>query len=73
MSLLFISHDLGVVGEISDHVVVMRHGKIREKAPVAAIFNRARTAIPGPCWPAGPRLDREPGTVDGDRRSHCWP
>lgn len=38
MSLLFISHDLGVVGEISDHVVVMRGGEIREKAPVAAIF-----------------------------------
>ncbi|MBH9553633.1 ABC transporter ATP-binding protein [Inhella gelatinilytica] len=38
MSLLFISHDLGVVGEISDHVVVMRHGEIREKAPVADIF-----------------------------------
>ncbi len=39
MSLLFISHDLGVVGEISDQVVVMRHGQVRENAPVAQIFN----------------------------------
>jgi len=38
MSLLFISHDLGVVGEISDQVVVMRQGEVREKAPVARIF-----------------------------------
>ncbi|WP_077035479.1 ABC transporter ATP-binding protein [Pelomonas sp. KK5] len=38
MSLLFISHDLGVVGEVSDHVVVMRHGVVREQAPVAEIF-----------------------------------
>ncbi|MDY0743530.1 dipeptide ABC transporter ATP-binding protein [Paucibacter sp. R3-3] len=38
MSLLFISHDLGVVGEVADHVVVMRHGQVREQAPVAAIF-----------------------------------
>jgi peptide/nickel transport system ATP-binding protein len=38
MSMLFISHDLGVVGEISDHVVVMRHGIVREQGPVARIF-----------------------------------
>ena len=38
MSVLFISHDLGVVGEIADHVVVMRNGIIREQAPVAGIF-----------------------------------
>ena len=38
MSMLFISHDLGVVGEISDHVVVMRNGIVREQGPVAGIF-----------------------------------
>jgi peptide/nickel transport system ATP-binding protein len=36
--MLFISHDLGVVGEIADHVVVMRQGTVREQAPVARIF-----------------------------------
>ena len=39
MSVLFISHDLGVVGEIADHVVVMRHGVIREQGRVADIFS----------------------------------
>jgi peptide/nickel transport system ATP-binding protein len=33
MSVLFISHDLGVVGEIADQVVVMRHGQVREQGP----------------------------------------
>ena len=40
MSVLFISHDLGLVGEIADQVVVMRHGGIREQGPVAGIFER---------------------------------
>jgi peptide/nickel transport system ATP-binding protein len=39
MSVLFISHDLGVVGEIADQVVVMRHGVVREQGPVAQIFS----------------------------------
>jgi peptide/nickel transport system ATP-binding protein len=38
MSVLFISHDLGLVGEIADHVLVMRHGILREQGPVAGIF-----------------------------------
>ncbi len=38
MSMLFISHDLGVVGEIADQVVVMRQGTVREQGPVAGIF-----------------------------------
>ncbi|WP_425256861.1 ABC transporter ATP-binding protein [Rubrivivax sp. RP6-9] len=38
MSVLFISHDLGLVGEIAQHVVVMRGGTVREQGPVARIF-----------------------------------
>ncbi len=38
MSLLFISHDLGLVGEIADRVVVMRQGRIREQGEAARIF-----------------------------------
>jgi peptide/nickel transport system ATP-binding protein len=38
MSVLFISHDLGLVGEIADSVVVMRHGLVREQGPAAQIF-----------------------------------
>ncbi len=38
MSLLFISHDLALVGEIADRVVVMRDGLVREQGAVARIF-----------------------------------
>lgn len=31
MSMLFITHDLALVNEIADQVIVMRHGKIREQ------------------------------------------
>ncbi len=44
MSMLFISHDLGVVGEIADRVVVMRAGRVREQGPVGRIFGAPRDA-----------------------------
>jgi peptide/nickel transport system ATP-binding protein len=44
MSLLFISHDLGLVGEIADQVVVMRGGQVREQGPVAQIFSAPKDA-----------------------------
>jgi len=44
MSMLFISHDLGVVGEIADEVVVMRQGTVRERGPVARIFSDPQDA-----------------------------
>ena len=44
MSMLFISHDLGVVGEIADQVVVMRGGTVREQGPVAGIFANPQDA-----------------------------
>ncbi len=44
MSMLFISHDLGVVGEIADQVVVMREGTVRERGSVARIFSDPQDA-----------------------------
>lgn len=40
MTLLFITHDLGVVAEIADNVIVMRDGKVVESGTVTDIFHR---------------------------------
>src|SRR5215831_7880918 len=42
MSVLFITHDLAVVGEIADYVVVMRNGEIREQGPAKQVFEAPR-------------------------------
>ncbi|PTT93148.1 ABC transporter ATP-binding protein [Pelomonas sp. HMWF004] len=63
MSLLFISHDLGVVGEISDHVVVMRHGQVRESAPVAQIFNAPQDAYTKALLACRPSLSENPARL----------
>ncbi len=38
-SILFITHDLGIVAELCDWVYVMRYGKVVESGRVAQIFN----------------------------------
>lgn len=39
MSMLFITHDLGIVRKIADRVCVMTNGEIVETGPVSEIFN----------------------------------
>ncbi|MFG5410334.1 dipeptide ABC transporter ATP-binding protein [Piscinibacter sakaiensis] len=58
MSMLFISHDLGVVGEIADHVVVMRHGTVREQGAVADIFQRPQDAYTRALLACRPTLEQ---------------
>jgi oligopeptide/dipeptide ABC transporter ATP-binding protein len=38
MAMIFITHDLGVIGEVADETIVMYLGKIVERAPVRALF-----------------------------------
>jgi len=63
MSMLFISHDLGVVGEIADQVVVMRHGEIREQAPVADIFHHPQDAYTKALLACRPSLTENPARL----------
>ena len=73
MSVLFISHDLGVVGEIADEVVVMRDGVVREQGPVAPIFAAPQDAYTRALLACRPSLHAQPGAADGDRRTHRRP
>jgi peptide/nickel transport system ATP-binding protein len=42
MAMLFITHDLGVVAELCDQVLVMYAGRIAEHAPVKSLFDAPR-------------------------------
>jgi peptide/nickel transport system ATP-binding protein len=60
MSVLFITHDLGVVGDIADTVVVMQAGEIKEQGPVKAIFEAPQHPYTKALLACRPRLDRRP-------------
>ena len=77
MSVLFITHDLGVVGDIADTVVVMQDGDIKEQGPVKAIFEAPQHPYTKALLACRPRLDRRPKRLPviddfmkGDGRVH---
>jgi peptide/nickel transport system ATP-binding protein len=60
MAVLFITHDLAVVGEIADYVVVMRNGEIREQGPAKRVFENPQDPYTKALLQCRPRLDRRP-------------
>lgn len=72
-SILFITHDLGVINQMADEVAVMYSGQIVEMAPVEKIFTKTEyshpyteglmLSIPRLDTPAGEKLDAIPGSV----------
>jgi microcin C transport system ATP-binding protein len=60
MSLLFITHDLGIVRRIADTVCVMNNGKIVEQGPVEQVFTSPQHAYTKALLAAEPKPDPAP-------------
>lgn len=58
MSIMFITHDLGIIAEIADYVAVMYAGKIVEAGPVWQIFSNPQHPYTKGLITCRPRLDR---------------
>ncbi|UGV27758.1 ABC transporter ATP-binding protein [Rhodopseudomonas boonkerdii] len=72
MAVMFITHDFGVVADIADRVVVLRHGKIVEEGSIDAVFRNPQhdytkallAAVPSMDPPARAPLDETNKAVD---------
>ena len=64
MSLLFITHDLGIVRRIADVVCVMNNGKIVEQGPVEQVFTTPQHAYTRALLAAEPKPDPAPPRPD---------
>jgi oligopeptide/dipeptide ABC transporter ATP-binding protein len=70
LSLLFITHDLAVVGQVADRVAVMYAGRVVEEGPAAEVLRAPRHPYTEGLLRASPTLKRGglvaiPGTVPG--------
>jgi microcin C transport system ATP-binding protein len=64
MSLLFITHDLGIVRRIADVVCVMKSGKIVEQGPVEQVFTSPQHPYTRALLAAEPKPDPAPPRPD---------
>jgi oligopeptide/dipeptide ABC transporter ATP-binding protein len=68
-AILFITHDLGVVAEIADDVVVMYAGRIVEQGDIFQIFERPKHPYTAALLNSIPKLDTTPkqklNTIEG--------
>jgi len=57
MAMIFISHDLGVIGEIADEVLVMRKGEIVEHGDVLSVFESPKHPYTRGLLACRPKMD----------------
>ncbi len=69
MAVLLITHDLGVIAEMADRVIVMYAGKVVEAAPVRALFHDHRHPYTEGLFNSLPSLERRKerlATIEGN-------
>jgi microcin C transport system ATP-binding protein len=65
MAMLFITHDLGIVRHIADHVHVMTQGKIVEHGPVERVFTTPQHVYTRQLLAAEPKKEPAPSNPSG--------
>ncbi|WP_410565437.1 ABC transporter ATP-binding protein [Acinetobacter sp. H1(2024)] len=60
MSMLFITHDLALVGEIADQVIVMRHGEIREQGLAEQVLEQSKDVYTRALLYCRPQMSQRP-------------
>ncbi|MGH8965010.1 MAG: ATP-binding cassette domain-containing protein, partial [Actinomycetes bacterium] len=68
LSLLFITHDLGVVASIADEVLVLDQGRICDSGPVSEVLGAPRHPYTRRLIESAPSLHRDAGDVASARR-----
>jgi len=68
MSILFITHDLSVIAEMADRVVVMYAGKLVEQADVVTLFHSPQHPYTKGLIGSRPSVDQDQNAADGRRR-----
>ena len=67
MSVLFITHDMAVIAEMADRVVVMFNGKIVEQGPVEQIFHEPQHDYTKKLISAVPRIGSMSGRTEPEK------
>ena len=67
MAVMFITHDMGVIAEMADRVVVMYQGEIMEEGPVEQIFHDPQHDYTKRLIAAVPRIGSMAGKTQPER------
>jgi len=70
LSLLFITHDFGVVANVADHVVVLCNGSVVEQGPMAEVLTTPKEDYTRALLAAVPRLEGEPFVLNPPHASN---
>lgn len=64
LSVIFITHDMGVIAAVANRTIVMKGGEVIESAETKELFNRPRTEYAKSLIEAVPKIDARRTTLD---------